>query len=80
MGKKVLLYEFKGIRLGQVHKALEKLPFEIRVVERQEYWMTLGYLAGLEGSPAWGSVMTALGWNRRWWYSPVSWGMTLIRR
>ena len=40
MGKKVLLYEFKGIRLGQVHKALEKLPFEIRVVERQEYWMT----------------------------------------
>ena len=36
MGKKVLLYEFKGIRLGQVHKALEKLPFEIRVVERQE--------------------------------------------
>ena len=43
MGKKVLLYEFKGIRLGQVHKALEKLPFEIRVVERQEYWMTLGY-------------------------------------
>lgn len=23
MGKKVLLYEFKGIRLGQVHKALK---------------------------------------------------------
>lgn len=37
-----------------MHKALEKLPFEIRVVERQEYWMTLGYLAGLEGSPALG--------------------------
>lgn len=80
MGKKVLLYEFKGIRLGQVHKALEKLPFEIRVVERQEYWMTLGYLAGLEGSPALGKRYDGPGWNRRWWYSPVSWGMTLTRR
>ena len=37
MGKKVLLYEFKGIRLGQVHKALEKLPFEhIRWVENPQ--------------------------------------------
>ena len=80
MGKKVLLYEFKGIRLGQVHKALEKLPFEIRVVERQEYWMTLGYLADWKEALPWGSVMTVRGWNRRWWYSPVSWGMTLTRR
>lgn len=55
MEKKVLLYEFKGIRLGQVQKALEKLPFEIRVVERQEYGMTLGYLAGLEGSTVLGN-------------------------
>ena len=48
MEKQVLVYEFKGLRLGQMSKALEKLPCKMRVVEREEYGMPLGYLAGLE--------------------------------
>ena len=51
MEKQVLVYEFKGLRLGQMSKALEKLPCKMRVVEREEYGMPLGYLAGLEKKP-----------------------------
>ena len=51
MEKQVLVYEFKGLRLGQMSKALEKLPCKMRVVEREEYGMPLGYLAGLENKP-----------------------------
>lgn len=49
MEKMVLLYHFEGIRLAQAHKALEKLPFRIREVKKEEYGYPLGYLAGLPG-------------------------------
>lgn len=50
MEKMVLLYQFEGLRLAQAHKALEKLPYRIREVKREEYRYPLGYLAGLPGS------------------------------
>ena len=49
MEKMVLLYHFEGIRLAQAHKALEKLPFRIREVKKEEYGYPVGYLAGLPG-------------------------------
>ncbi len=73
MEKQVLVYEFKGLRLGQMSKALEKLPCKMRVVEREEYGMPLGYLAGLEKSLLQESGMKEKGWSRKWWYSPVLW-------
>lgn len=50
MEKMVLLYHFEGIRLAQAHKALEKLPFRIREVKKEEYGYPLGYISGLPGS------------------------------
>ena len=49
MEKMVLLYHFEGIRLAQAHKALEKLPFRIREVKKEESGYPLGDLAGLPG-------------------------------
>ena len=61
MEKQVFVYEFKGLQLGQVSKALEKLPCKMRVVEREEYGMPLGYLAGLEEGPAAGKKYEGAG-------------------
>ena len=60
MEKMVLLYHFEGIRLAQAHKALEKLPFRIREVKKEEYGYPLGYLAGLPGILPLGKVYEGL--------------------
>lgn len=68
MEKMVLLYHFEGIRLAQAHKALEKLPFRIREVKKEEYGYPLGYLAGLPESFRWEKYMKAPSWSRKWWF------------
>ena len=50
MEKTVLICEFAPARAGVLRRALARFGISVREVEREEYLLPLGYLAGVKGS------------------------------